>query len=161
LALKKMNSQDYFDKKWQMGARTKGKYHEIAASVGKCVFCDLKEKYIVAEDSGLVLTANLFPYADGHLLVIPKRHTENYLNLTQKEIVVAHRLTRKALDLLRKVLDIESVWLLLREGNKTGKTVKHLHWQIIPFDRKMVSWHYQKINLVPENLAKMLRENNG
>lgn len=153
--------EDFFSRKWQTNARNKGKYNDIAKSVKKCVFCDLKEKYIIAEDLGLVLTANLFPYTDGHLLVIPRRHVENYLDLTQKEILAYHRLAKKSLKLLREVLGIDSVWLLLREGKQTGKTVAHLHWQIMPYIEGLVSWHYQKVKLAPEELARLLGKSNG
>lgn len=152
--------KDFFNKKWQLSARTKGKYDEIAKNVGKCVFCDLKEKYIVAKDSGLVLTTNLFPYIDGHLLVIPKRHIKNYLDLSENEIMAYHRLAKKGLKLLREALDIDSVWFLLREGEQTGKTVKHLHWQIMPFVKGLVTWHYQEVRLAPEELARLLRKSN-
>lgn len=151
--------KDFFNKKWQMNARLKGKYNKLAKNVGKCVFCDLKEKYIVTEDSGLVLAVNLFPYIDGHLLIIPRRHIENYLDLTDKEIMAYHCLAKKGLKLLQEALDIENVWLLLREGKQVGKTVKHLHWQIIPYVEGLVNWHYQKINIAPESLAKVLQEN--
>jgi len=153
--------KDFFTKKWQMNARSKRKYDVIAEDVDKCVFCDLKEKYVVAKYSGLVLTVNLFPYIDGHLLVIPQRHVENYLDLTQKEILAYHRLAKKGFRLLRDVLDINSVWFLLRQGKQTGKTVKHLHWQIMPYVKEIVDWHYQKIKLAPEELARLLRKSNG
>jgi diadenosine tetraphosphate (Ap4A) HIT family hydrolase len=150
--------KDLFSKKWQTSARIRGKYNAIAASVNKCVFCDLKKKYIVAENSGVVLTVNLFPYINGHLLVIPRRHVENYLELTQKEIIACQRLMKKGLKLLRDILQIDDVWLLLRDGQQGGKTVKHLHWQILPNGEKLVKWHYQKINISPESLAKTLRK---
>lgn len=150
--------KDLFSKKWQTNARIRGKYNAIAASVNKCVFCDLKKKYIVAENSGVVLTVNLFPYIKGHLLIIPRRHVENYLELTQKEIIACQRLMKKGLKLLRDVLQINDVWLLLRDGQQVGKTVKHLHWQVLPNGEKLVKWHYQKINASPESLAKTLRK---
>lgn len=150
--------KDFFNKKWQMSARTKGKYDVIAASVGKCVFCDLKKKYIVAEDSGVVLTVNLFPYVNGHLLIVPRRHIESYHNLAQKEVIAFHRLAQKGLKLLGNVLSVEDAWLFLREGRRGGKTVRHLHWQILPQGEKLVKWHYQKIDIAPESLAKVLRE---
>ncbi len=150
--------KDLFSKKWQTNARIRGKYNAIAASVNKCVFCDLKKKYIVAENSGVVLTVNLFPYTNGHLLIIPRRHVENYLELTQKEIIACQRLIKKGLKLLRDVLQINDVWLLLRDGQQVGKTVKHLHWQILPNGEKLVKWHYREIGVSPESLAKTLRK---
>jgi len=49
-------------------------YDRVVSSLDKCVFCDLKSKYIIAEEGGMVLSVNLFPYLDGHLLIIPRGH---------------------------------------------------------------------------------------
>ena len=35
-------------------ARISGRYEDIWQSVGKCVFCDLKDKYIIFEENGIV-----------------------------------------------------------------------------------------------------------
>lgn len=149
--------KNFFDKELQVSARRQGKYDEIAANVGKCVFCDLREKYIITREKGLVLTVNVFPYINGHLLIVPERHIENYLKLTKDEMVVYHRLARKGITLLREKLKVDGVWLLLRDGQLAEKTVKHLHWQVMPYTNGLVNWHYQKIDISPEELAKKLR----
>lgn len=153
----KVKKENYFSQKWQLNARIKKKYDGIAANIRKCVFCDLKEKYLVSQNKGAVLTVNLFPYTNGHLLVIPNRHTDSYTDLTKEEIVVCHHLLKRGIRLLRKRLRLENFWLLLREGEKVGKTVKHLHWQIIPYFEGLVDWHYQEVDLLPEKLAKILK----
>jgi len=56
-------------------------------------------------------------------------------------------------------LKIEDIYILDRpqSGFKTGKTVAHSHFHIIPYKPELVSWHYQKISIHPEDLAKKLR----
>jgi len=64
LSSPKANKVDPFSKKARISARTTHKggklwYDKIWKTVGKCVFCDLKKKYIVAEIDGMVLTMNM------------------------------------------------------------------------------------------------------
>ena len=50
-------TDDIYSENAQMGARTISDwYDKVVSSVDKCPFCDLREKYIVAEKSGVVLT---------------------------------------------------------------------------------------------------------
>jgi len=152
-----MDKSDVFSKESQLNARTGGKYDELARNVGKCVFCDLKDKYILTEKDGMVLTVNLFPYIDGQMLVIPRRHVENLDELTEKEIKTSILLSKKAIKVLRKELKVDGVWLVLRDGGLAGKTVRHLHWNIMPYVDGINTWHYQDITIAPIDLATKLR----
>ena len=58
------------DQEYKRQARTKGHYEKIWQNTGKCVFCDLKDKYVLLEENGIVLTINLSPYIDGQLMAI-------------------------------------------------------------------------------------------
>lgn len=155
---KSKGSKSYFSKNNQANARRDGEYENIASNVNKCVFCDLRKKYVVAEKSGVVLTVNLFPYNNGHLLVIPKRHIEDYRQVSDKEVIAYHNLAKDALKFLRSKLKVDGVWLLLRDGMNSGKTVRHLHWQVIPYFEGLIEWNYQEIDLLPIDLAKMFKK---
>ena len=154
------NNRDVFTSEVAVNARIRGQYHKIAANVGKCVFCDLRDKYILCEKNGLVLTVNLFPYIDGQLLVIPRRHIEDFNELTEKEAVANFYLSQLAIKILHKKIGVKGVWMILRDGqigSASGKTVKHLHWNIMPYSEKLNTWHYQKIKIAPIDLATKLR----
>lgn len=141
-------------------ARKEGKYGDIWPNTGKCVFCDLRKKYLIHETDKAVLTVNLFPYIDGHLLVIPKRHVEDYLDLDKSEWEDMYGLAQLGIKLLRSRLGIEELWFLLRApgGLKAQKTVPHLHMLILPYKEGIVSWHFQKITFPPLELAALLRK---
>jgi diadenosine tetraphosphate (Ap4A) HIT family hydrolase len=159
---KKKPTTDLFSEDNQLNARLRGEYDQIAATVenDRCVFCDLKQKYILFEKNGLVVTVNLYPYIDGQLLIIPRRHVENYHELTVDEIKTNFELTKMAMTALRQQMGIQGMWLILRDGDKgsaSGKTVKHLHWNILPYTNDLNTWHYQKLTITPINLAEKLR----
>ena len=60
-------------------------------------------------------------------------------------------------ELLRKKLGINAVYLLLREGKKTDKTVRHLHGQIMHYWDGLINWHPQDDIMPPFEAAQKLR----
>ena len=146
----------------QLAAREQGFYEKVLKAVaqrGKCVFCDLKDKYLVAEKNGVVLTVALFPYIDGHLLIIPRRHIELMKDLNEKEREAVFYLSALGEKILKKQLGIENIWFLLREGKgiKVGKTVDHLHFHLMPYDPKVIKMGETELKVTPLAMAKKLR----
>ncbi len=140
-------------------ARSTGDYSKIWMNTGKCVFCDLKDKYIIKEINNVVLTVNLFPYIDGHLLIIPRRHFESFEETTDDEMLAIKQLADYGKKLLKDKLNIEYVWFIFRmnSGFNAQKTVAHVHAHLIPFSNKLFKWEYQNINIPVDELARKLR----
>jgi ADP-ribose pyrophosphatase YjhB (NUDIX family)/diadenosine tetraphosphate (Ap4A) HIT family hydrolase len=139
-------------------ARTTGKYDDIWQSVGKCVFCDLKEKYIFFEENGIVMTVSLFAYIDGQFMIIPRRHVRSTRELTQLEWETVRKFMYIAKKLIREVYDIKGMQFVQREGGITAQSTveDHLHFQCTPFDAPdLAVWNYRKLKYTPlENVAK-------
>jgi diadenosine tetraphosphate (Ap4A) HIT family hydrolase len=157
-----MAKSNLFSETNQLNARREGTYNDIAveAESKKCVFCDLKDKYILYEEQGMVVTVNIFPYIDGHLLVIPRRHIESFQELTEAEQLLLFKLSKKATAILEKELEVKGFWLVLREGatgSASGKTVTHVHWNILPYVDGINTWHYQELKSTPQETAARLR----
>ena len=150
--------KDYYSEKFQKNARL-GEYwyDEIWKNVDGCPFCDLKDKYIIAEENGIVLTVNLFPYTDFHLMIIPREHVLSIEDLEKKEKESIWNLASLAGDLLGKQ-GIAGYKFLVREGEQKGKTVKHLHLHIIPGVDNLEKWDYRKIKITPVTAADVLRK---
>lgn len=138
-------------------ARLEGRYPEIAENLGKCIFCELRDKYVITRQKNWVLTVNIYPYIDGQLLVLPERHVENYQDLTSEDILTSDYLIRTGMGLLKRGAGIENYWIIFREGKSAGKTVKHLHWNIMPYIEGLNTWYYQEIKVEPLELAQRLR----
>lgn len=149
------NVFDYLKKK----SRSWDWYDDIWRTVGKCVFCDLKDRYVIFEKNGIVLTANLFPYIDAHLLIIPRRHIDYAKEFTNEEWMAVRGVMYVAKKVLRKVFNIRTVWFLYREGalGKGQKTVGHLHIQVIPYREDLVKWNYQPISWAPGEVGDRLK----
>lgn len=152
---------DPFSPEAQLTAREKGFYEKVwkQATAEKCVFCDLKEKYIIKEQDGVVLTTALFSYIDGHLLIIPKRHIESVNELNEKEERAILELSRFGTKLLKEKMGVENCWILVREGDgiKAGKTVLHLHFHVLPYDPRVIKMGETKLTMTPLDLANKLK----
>lgn len=141
-------------------ARTGGYYGKIWTNVGKCVFCDLRDKYIVMEENGMVLTVALFAYIDGNVMVLPRRHVGSVKELTPSEWETARKLMYIAKKLIRKVHGIKGLQYLIRDGGITAQSTvsDHLHIHCIPFDAPDLStWNYRKLQYTPLENADLLR----
>lgn len=153
---------DPFSSQSQLAARERGFYSQVLKEVeksGECVFCDLKEKYLISEKNGVVLTVALYPYIDGHLLIIPRRHVESIKDLNNQEWEMVKELVKKGEELLKKNLGVKNYWVLIREGDgiAAGKTVRHLHFHLMPYDMNVIRMGETKLNILPIDLAKKLR----
>lgn len=137
-------------------ARFTDQYDDIWQSVGKCVFCDLKEKYIFFEENGVVLTVNIHAYIDGHCMIIPRRHVRSPKDLTQTEWETIRKFSYIAKKLIKDVHHIDGMQIVLKDGAVAQSTVTdHIHFHCIPFDAPdLCQWNYRKLANTPlENQA--------
>ena len=157
---------DPYSEEAQRNARKSPLYSQIASSVTKCPFCDLKEKYIIFQTQEAVLTVNLFPYIDGHLMVIPKRHIEKMEDFLKEDWQDCRELISLGIAILKEGLQVQDVNVLYREGTKkSGSSLKHLHIHLLPIksgflegDTNGFAYKYQDLDFSPLEMAEKLRE---
>ena len=132
-------------------------YHGVMATLSKCPFCDLKDKYIIAERSGMVLTVNLFPYVDYHLMIVSRRHIETLGELKKNEWAAVYYLSKLGFDLIARVWGEKKVNILYREGKNSGKSLGHWHWHLFPFVQESFSFKKFSVKIAPLRSAQRLR----
>lgn len=106
-------------------------YTDYLKDVKVCQFCDFDTSLVIKTDKEAFLIFSLAPYSKHHLLVIPNRHVEHFEDLTKEEKESIDNLLNNAIRLL-KVLGHSGYTILIRSGDNIGKSVKHLHYHIIP-----------------------------
>ncbi len=156
---------DPYSDEAQLNARFATQWYDvIATNVKKCPFCDLKSKYFVAERRHVVLTVSTFPYDDGHLMAVPRRHIEKLSEVTAEELKEMHELTVLGMEVVRQRFSYENMNVLYREGGKdAGQSVRHFHLNILPVDRILkykqggFELDFQKISQLPVKTAEELR----
>jgi histidine triad (HIT) family protein len=86
----------------------------------------------VHEDERTLAFMDLFPVADGHVLVIPKAHCSNLLDAELEDLraVAAH--SRSVARAIRGVLAPDGIGTFQLNGAAAGQTVFHYHLHLIP-----------------------------
>lgn len=152
--------EDQKKQEYYRDARTGGYYDDIWTTVGKCVFCDLKDKYIFYEENGMVMAVALFAYIDGNLMIIPRRHVKSVKELTSNEWETARKMMYIAKKMIRKVHGIKGLQYLIRDGGIDAQSTvsDHLHIHCIPFDAPDLStWNYRKLKYTPLENANLYK----
>jgi diadenosine tetraphosphate (Ap4A) HIT family hydrolase len=156
----KLSPEEQEKQLYYRDARTGGYYGKIWTTVGKCVFCDLRDKYIVHEENGIVLTVPLFAYIDGNLMIIPRRHIKSVKELTDSEWETVRKFMYIAKKIIRKVHELKDIQYVIRDGGAAvNSTVQdHMHMHCIPSDAPdMTVWNYRKLKHTPLENAELFR----
>jgi len=140
-------------------ARVTGKYDQIWQSTGKCVFCDLKDKYVIYEENGVALTIAVFAYIDGHMMIVPKRHVKSVKELTPEEWETMRKLMYLAKKLIRETHGIKGMQIVQKDGAAAQSTVEHIHFHCVPFDEPDLSvWNYRQLEHTPVENADLYKQ---
>jgi ATP adenylyltransferase len=99
-----------------------------------CAFCNEKEMLICEELSGEYwrVIVNLYPYMDGNVMIVPKRHIEKVEKITEDEWLDFGKVLKETKIALGKIFKTDSFNVGLNVGEQSGASIAHLHWQVIP-----------------------------
>ncbi len=104
-----------------------------------CVFCHaLKEgvkpdSLVLCENGQAMLMLNKFPYNSGHLLVLPKRHSGEFTEMTDSEMRDVNELMKIGVEVLTEAYRPGGFNMGLNLGSVAGAGIpEHLHWHILP-----------------------------
>lgn len=100
-----------------------------------CPFCDsdvaLADGTCLANDLAYV-REDKFPVSPGHLLIIPKRHTLDWFDLTTDEQAAVTDLINQAKAWLEEKHSPDGYNIGMNCGETAGQTVMHMHCHLIP-----------------------------
>jgi ATP adenylyltransferase len=113
---------------------------ERAGTTEGCVFCAIAMSGPPSADNGVVhigqhcfAVLNAYPYASGHLLILPIRHVEELDNLTEGESAELWATTLAALAAIGRAYSPEGVNLGANLGRAAGAGIpRHLHMHAVP-----------------------------
>lgn len=99
-----------------------------------CIFCNIVEGKIpsstVFEDEIVKIMMDINPVNNGHLLIIPKKHFTNLMDIDDETLIHIQVSAKKMFELLKNKLSIEG--LTLCQNNEYGQEIKHYHLHLIP-----------------------------
>ena len=102
-----------------------------------CIFCNTSEPgrgdLIIARGRVSFVILNLYPYNNGHLMVVPIRHVPSLASLTGDEQTELMRLTRHAEIALNEAYSPQGLNIGINLGRPAGAGVAdHLHVHLVP-----------------------------
>ncbi|UCE10164.1 MAG: HIT family protein [Candidatus Thorarchaeota archaeon] len=104
-----------------------------------CIFCKIVKGEIPAsvvfEDEHVMAFMDIFPIAEGHILLIPKDH---YTNMLDIDLELLPHLARRLALLTRQVdkaFNVGGVMNIAANGAGAGQEIPHLHFHVIPRGR--------------------------
>jgi ATP adenylyltransferase len=98
-----------------------------------CLFCVINDLKIVAENNLAYVIYDQYPVTELHCLVIPKRHTANYFEITQVEINAVNQLLKQSIESISKTdKSVSGFNIGMNCGATSGQTVMHTHLHLIP-----------------------------
>ena len=112
----------------------------------QCVFCSILEKNIptdfVYEDEHVAAFLDIRPTKKGHVLVIPKKHSDTFLETDPEILSYVARGVQRVARAVVAALGADGCNISINNGEAAGQIVFHLHWHIIPrtADDGLVNW---------------------
>lgn len=102
-----------------------------------CPFCKIRDGQLpvslIHEDDLVMVIVDLNPINIGHLLIIPKIHSELMADVAEETLAHMMRLARRMNVTLRKSeLPCDGVNLFLADGEAAGQEVFHCHLHVFP-----------------------------
>jgi len=129
-----------------------------------CIFCAIVSGTApaakVAEDDLTLTFMDIHPATPGHMLVIPKRHSDDLLQTAPEDLTATMLSAQRAADAAKAALGADGVNLLNCTGSAAWQTVFHVHLHVIPRyrdrgrDRLVLPWQ-PNVPGHPETLAAL------
>lgn len=122
-----------------------------------CLFCKIIEGSIPSrtlyEDDIVKVIMDVNPNANGHTLVIPKKHITDFEELDDATLVHIHNVAKDIKKLLYKALNPDGIVLVNNYG--ITQVIKHYHLHIIPAYKEK-----QPLKDVEEVFTKIMEQKN-
>jgi ATP adenylyltransferase len=107
------------------------------ARTSECIFCDAltapAPDLLVSRGERAFAILNLYPYNNGHLMIVPNRHFASLSSATAEELAELMHLTRHAEMALAEAYEPHGLNVGINLGRAAGAGVlDHLHIHVVP-----------------------------
>ena len=98
-----------------------------------CLFCNIPPVRIVLENELAYAVRDGYPVTEMHSLIIPKRHIQDYFDLTTEELIACDQLIRSLKDeISNSDNSVNGFNIGMNSGETAGQTIFHCHIHLIP-----------------------------
>ena len=131
-----------------------------------CIFCkNLKsredaKKLVLYRGKTCFIMLNLYPYSNGHMMVVPNRHVPDLSGLSDSEMLELIKLVRRGVEILKKAFKPEGFNIGVNLGKVAGAGItSHVHVHIVPRwlgDTNFMP-AFAEVRLIPQALSQTYR----
>lgn len=98
-----------------------------------CIFCkEFDKERILFRTDNWIAVFDAFPVVRGHVLLIPVRHVETYMELSQAEELTLRPTIMRVVGMLTDWFHPDGFNIGVNCGAAAGQTVMHCHIHVIP-----------------------------
>jgi histidine triad (HIT) family protein len=102
----------------------------------QCLFCGIVTGKIPAkkvyEDDHVIGFLDINPRNPGHTLVIPKKHVETLLDMSEKDVGKLFESVQKVAVMVKNGTNSQGISIGQSNGQAAGQVVRHVHVHVIP-----------------------------
>lgn len=118
--------------------------------MNECIFCKIITgvipSTIIYEDELFKAIMDISPAAKGHVIILPKRHSADLLELDEETASKALLVAKKIAVAMKEELSCDGINMLQNNGEAAGQTVFHYHIHLIPRfknDEVRITWIHE------------------
>lgn len=103
---------------------------------GNCIFCLIAAgeapAHRVYEDDRVFAIMDIFPWNQGHTLVIPRTHAATIFDISSEDAAAVAEAARRLAPAIREAVGAEGLNLVQSNGRAAWQQVDHFHLHLIP-----------------------------
>jgi len=124
-----------------------------------CIFCKIIKGEIpsfkIYEDENVFAFEDINPIAEGHTLVIPKKHARDLWEIDGESLTSVQLASKKIIAAITKVLKPSGVAAMQLNGESVGQSVFHYHLHLIPRLENNPPLPIARWKMTPGNMEKI------
>ena len=98
-----------------------------------CLFCSINESGVAHENDLAYASYDSYPVSKDHCLIIPKRHIQDYFDLSQNELIACDELIKILKNkIINKDQSVKGFNIGTNIGKDSGQSIFHCHIHLIP-----------------------------
>ena len=125
-----------------------------------CIFCKIAQRMIpaavVLETREIIAFLDINPVNKGHVLLVPKEHHADLLELPEELAAETARLLPSLARAVKFATGADGLNVIINNGVAAGQTVPHGHWHLIPrFQDDPVNWPWPHSEYLGDEIGQM------
>ena len=98
-----------------------------------CIFCKIGKEELQFENELAYSSIDSYPVSKFHSLIVPKRHVQDYFELSAEEVKACHELILITKEkILKEDITVKGFNIGTNSGKTAGQSIMHCHIHLIP-----------------------------